>query len=99
MSRPNAFDGMMHEFCVGLGWCGCVKDGRPLHVTDFIPVTGPVSADEFARWLIMADGLDPNQLYPSESRSWMPQLKAVFVKHMGADVIDAGKLRSGYEGT
>ena len=98
MGRPNAFDGMMHEFCVGLGWCGCVKDGKPLHVTDFIPETGPVSADEFARWLIMADGLDPDQLSVSEIRRWIPQLKAVFVKHMGADVIDASNLRSEYRG-
>ena len=95
MSRPNAFDGMMHEFCVGLGWCGSVKYGKPLHVTDFIPETGLVSADDFARWLIMADGLDPDQLSPSEIRRWIPELKSVFVKHMGADVVDASKLRSG----
>jgi hypothetical protein len=98
MGRPNAFGGMMHEFCVKLGWCGCVKDDKPLHVSDFIPETGPVSADEFARWLIMADGLDPDQLSVSEFRRWMPQLKAVFVKHMGADVIDASNLRSEYLG-
>ena len=98
MGRPNTLDGMMHEFCVGLGWCGCVKDGKPLHVSDFIPEAGPVSADEFARWLIMADGLDPDQLSASEIRRWMPQLKAVFVKHMGADVIDASNFRSGYGG-
>src|SRR5882757_9976589 len=84
----NAFDEMMHEFCVALGWCGCIKDGKPLHVSDFIPETGPVSADEFARWLITADGMDPNHLSASDLRRWMPQLKAVFVKHMGADVID-----------
>jgi hypothetical protein len=96
MSRPNAFDGMMHEFCVGVGWCGCTKDGKPLHVSDFIPATGPVSADEFARWLIMADGFDPDQLSASEIRRWMPQLEAMFVKHMGADVIDARNLRSEY---
>jgi hypothetical protein len=94
MKRPNAFDGMMHKFCVGLGWCGCVKDGRPFHVTNFIPETGPVSADEFAKWLIMADGLDPDQLSPSEIRRWVPQLKAVFVKHMGADIVDASRFRS-----
>jgi hypothetical protein len=34
------FDGMMHEFCVGIGFCGCVKDGKPLHVTDFIQKPG-----------------------------------------------------------
>ena len=98
MGRPNSFDGMMHEFCVGLGWCGCVKAGKPLHVTDFIPETGPVSADQFARWLIIADGLDPEELCASELRRWLPQLAAVFVKHMGADVIDASKLRSKYRG-
>ncbi len=60
MGRPNAFDGML-DVCVKLGWCGCVKEGKRLHITDFIPETGPVSADRFARWLIMADGLDPDQ--------------------------------------
>jgi len=91
MGRPNAFDGMMHQFCVELGWCGGVKDGKPLHVSDFIPETGPVSADEFARWLILVDGLNPDQL----SRSEFNQLIEVFVKHMGASVVDANKLRSG----
>jgi hypothetical protein len=62
MGRPNAFDGMIHEFCVTPGWCGGVKNGKPLHVSDVIPETGRVSADEFARWLIKADGLDPDQL-------------------------------------
>jgi hypothetical protein len=37
MGRPNAFDGMLDEFCVRFGWCGCVKDGKRLHITDFIP--------------------------------------------------------------
>ena len=98
MGYPNALDGMMHELGVGLGWCGLtVKDGKPLHVTGFIPETGPVSAEEFVRWLIMAEGLDPDQRSP-EIRRAMPQLKAVFVKHMGADVVDASKLRSNWNG-
>ncbi|NEU96482.1 hypothetical protein [Bradyrhizobium uaiense] len=92
MGRPNAFDGMMHEFCVKLGWCGCVKDGKRLHVSDFIPEIGPVAEDDFARWLITADGLDPDQLNGSELRL----LEAVFVKHMGATVVDANKLRPGH---
>jgi hypothetical protein len=98
MGRPNAFDGMMHEFCVKLGWCGCVKDGKPLHVSDFIPETGPVSADDFARFLIMADGFDPDRLSDPELRGWLTRLKAVFVKHMKADVVDASNLRSEYRG-
>ena len=98
MGHPNAFDGMMHELCVKLGYCGCVKNGKPLHVTHFIPETGRVSADRFARWLIAADGLDPDQLSTSELRRLIGQLAAVFVKHMGADVVDARNLRSEYRG-
>jgi hypothetical protein len=99
MGRPNAFDGMMHEFCVKQGWCGCVKDGKRRHVTDFIPETGPVSADEFARWLIVAEGFDLDQFSTAELSRLMDQFKAVFIRHMGADVIDASNLRSGYRGT
>jgi hypothetical protein len=94
MGKPNKFDGMMHELCVRLGWCGCIKDNKPLHVTDFIPASGLVSADEFAKWIIMADGIDPDQV-SNDIKRWMSQLKTVFVKHMGADNIDASQLRSG----
>ena len=82
----------MHEFCVKLGWCGGVKDGKRLHVFHFIPETGPVSADQFTKWLIAAEGLDPDQLGPSERK----QLTAVFVRHMSANVVDASNLRSEY---
>jgi hypothetical protein len=91
MGRPNAFDGMMHQFCVELGWCGGERDGKRLHVSDFIPETGLVSADEFARWLVTAEGLTPDQL----SRSELDQLEDVFVKHMGASLVEVSKLRSG----
>lgn len=90
MAHPNAFDGMMYEFCVRLGWCGCVKDGRPLHVSDLIPKAGSVPADEFVRWLIMADGLDPDQVSAPE----LTQLRAVFVKHMGVGLVEANRLSS-----
>ena len=93
MGRPNAFDGMMHEFC-NLGYCGGVKDGERVHVIHFIPETGPVSADQFARWLILADGFEPDRLSTAELRRLIGQLTAVFVKHMGADIVDASNLRS-----
>jgi hypothetical protein len=92
MGRPGAFDGMLHEFCTGLGWCGSEKDGKWLHVTDLIPPTGPVSADQFARYVVMAEGFDPDQV----GAAILTQLEAVFVKHMGATVIDASNLCSDY---
>jgi hypothetical protein len=98
MGHPNSFDGMMHEFCVKLGYCGCVKDGKRLHVSDFIPETGPVSADQFARWLIAADGFDPDRFSTSDFSRKIRQLSAVFIRHMGANVVDASNLRSEYRG-
>lgn len=99
MARPNRFDGMMLESCVELGWCGSVKGAQRRHVTDFIPEAGPVSAEQFVEWLIRADGFESDQLSASQIERWMLQLRAVFVRHMGADVVDASVLRSNYRGT
>lgn len=96
MGRPNAFDGMLHECCVGLGWCGTVKHGEVLHITQFIPEEGPVTAEEFAAWVIRSDGIDLGAISRAQRNSWMQQLKTVFIQHMGADVIDAKLLRSGF---
>ena len=89
MGHPNAFDGMMHEFCGKQGYCGGDKDGEWLHVTHVIPETGLVSADQFARWLIEAVRFEPDRLSTSELRRIISELSTVFVKHMGADVVDA----------
>ena len=84
----------MHAFCCDLGWCGSAKNGKRQHVSDFIPKTGQVTAEQFARWLITAEGFDPNHLRTSE----LKQLTSVFIKHMGADVVYASALRSEYPG-
>ena len=94
MHRPTKFDGMMYEFCVRLGWCGAtVKDGKLVLITDFIADTGSVTADQFVDWLILADGVDVNQEGVSQLKRWRRELKAVFLKHMGPEVVDAAQLR------
>ena len=94
MRRPTKFDGMMHEFGVGLGWCGgTVKDGKLALLRDFIPDTGSVSVDQFVEWLILADGVDLNRVGSPQLKRWRRELKAVFVKHMGSEVVDAAQLR------
>jgi hypothetical protein len=48
---------------------------------------------------LVAEGLDPDEPSATEiRRRWVPELKAVFIKHMGADVVDANNLRSDYRG-
>jgi hypothetical protein len=94
MHRPTKFDGMMYEFCVRLGWCGAtVKDGKLVLITDFIADTGSVTADQFVEWLMLADGVDLNKVGSSQLKRWRRELNAVFVKHMGAEVVDAAQLR------
>ncbi|WP_260926800.1 hypothetical protein [Novosphingobium sp. 9] len=89
------YNSLMHEVCVDRGWCGGIVDNRPSHVDDFIPKTGPVSAEQFVDWLFLADGVDPS----SEPAKWQKHkigLREAFVRHMGADVVDASKLKSDF---
>lgn len=95
MARKNSlppnrdYARLMDKVCVGLGYCGCVKNGKPLHVDDIIPSYGMVTADQFAEWVILADNLNPN-LAPTEYKKMM---RAAFIECMGADVVDASRLK------
>lgn len=80
---------LLHEVCVGYGYCGCMKDGKPVHVDDFIPSEGPVSADQFVEWVLLADGRNPGLGLDAHKRA----IRAAFVTHIGADVIDAKLLQ------
>ena len=86
------YDALMHEACVEWGFCGCIKRDQPLHVDFLIPPAGPVTADQFVEWLFLADNLNPNH----ELERWQRHkeaLRAAFVRHMGAEVVDARLLR------
>lgn len=86
----TGFDALMHDACVVWGFCGCMKDGEPLHVTQFIPPRGPVHANQFVEWLLLADNVDPN--LPRYERH-KAALLASFVTNMGSEVVDATLLR------
>lgn len=86
----TGFDALMHDACVVRGFCGCMKAGEPLHVTQLIPSEGPVYAGQFVEWLLLADDVNPN--LPKYERH-KAVLLASFVKNMGGDVVDASLLR------
>jgi hypothetical protein len=77
----------MHEVCVGLGFCGSVINDEPRHVDDFIPASGPVTADQFVDWLFQAEGKNPT-MFEQHRRA----IKAAFVRHMGSSTVDAKHL-------
>jgi len=86
----TGFDALMHTACVVWGFCGCMKRGEPLHVSNIIPPSGPVHARQFAEWLLLADNVNPN--LPRYERH-KEALTAAFIAHMGSDVVDATQLR------
>ena len=80
----------MHKVCVGMGFCGSIVDGKPRHVVDYIPNSGSVTADEFASWVLEAEGM------PSEpGEPFWYGLRDVFVEHMGSETVDAQELVGG----
>lgn len=88
--KPN-FDTLMTAVCAGHGYCGSLQDGLFVHVTDFIPTRGKVTADEFVDWVFLAEGVrwlgDPIAMKHRET------LRSYFIAHMGSYVVDARKLR------
>ena len=91
MPRRNGFDRLMMAACAGYGYCGSLQDDGFVHVTDFIPERGRVTAEQFIDWLFMADEEaclgHPSAMVRREG------LRNCFIAYMGADVVDARRLR------
>ena len=86
----GGFDALMHDACAVWGFCGCIKFGEPLHVTQLIPPDGPVHAGQFVEWVLLADNVNPNH---SKYDRHKAAILASFVAHMGGEVVDASLLR------
>lgn len=87
MTDRTPFDALMYEVCVERGWCGAIVNDRPMHVTQFLPKNGSVTADQFVGWLFEADGVDPDE----DRVKWqihIDGLREAFIRHMGGVVVD-----------
>lgn len=93
MTEKTGYDALMHDVCVGYGFCGCIKDGRPLHVDNFIPSEGAVTADQFVEWVFLADNMNPASYTGARWDSIKRKIRDAFVKHMGSEVVDASRLQ------
>jgi hypothetical protein len=91
MTDREPFHALMHEVCVERGWCGSVVGDRPMHVTDFLPANGTVTAEEFVGWLFDADGVDPNEDL-AKWQSHIDGLRDAFLRHMGSTSVDVARL-------
>lgn len=88
--HPSAFDRLSWEICVGGGWCGGIVEGEPTTVDDLLPVSGTVSARDFAKLVIRADGWPESDAAPEKHLRW---LEMKFIERLGAVSVDALTLR------
>lgn len=88
----SGYDALLDYVCVGLGFCGCIKRGRPLHVNHLIPSSGPVTADQFVDWVFLADDINPYG-QPARLMALKPKIRAAFIQHMGSETVDASLLQ------
>jgi hypothetical protein len=86
----KAYDKLLNEVCVGLGFCGSIVDDQPLHVDQFLPTNGLVTAEAFADALFKAEGWSPED---PEAHKFRRAICEAFTRHMGAVEVDAPLLR------
>ena len=87
---PSPFDRLCSDICLHGGWCGGIVDGKPTVVDELLPSTGPVTAEEFARLAVRADGWPEAEPLPEKHLRW---IEAKFIEHLGADAVDVEALR------
>jgi hypothetical protein len=83
---PSPADLLMWEICVIGGWCGGIVDGEPTRVGDLIPISGTVTAEDFAKLAVHADGWPSSERPKDHHLRW---LEAKFVEHLGGSSVDA----------
>lgn len=83
---PSPSDLLMRDICVEGGWCGGIVEGQPTRVSDLIPASGTLTANDFATLAIYADE-GPSSEPPKEHH--LRWLEAKFVEHLGQWTIEA----------
>lgn len=63
-TKPNSpYAALLDKICVGLGYCGCIKDGKPLHVERILVVFRCPRHDSRAVFHSGADSVNLDQVF------------------------------------
>ena len=89
----NRYQKLMHYVCVEYGYCGSIVADKPLRVSDFIPNSGDVTSEQFAEWVLLADGCGPSSPLKFREKHKKDIIKA-FLEYMGKEIVTASELRS-----
>lgn len=77
----------VHRLAAELGWAGSVDDGAYRTAHDYLPASGRVTAEQYARWVILSEGDDPDGGL-SQKQGWIKTISDLFVECLGTDEID-----------
>jgi hypothetical protein len=80
-----AYEKLLEDVCVRLGFCGSVVDDQSLHVDQFLPQSGALTDEGFADALFKAEGWATDS---SEARTFRSSVRDAFIRHMGSSEID-----------
>ena len=88
LEANQAYQALQRDLA-NMGFCGSIDgDGNPKHVNDFIPASGEVTADQFAEWVMLAEGREP-----FDGSGYQAELKKLFILYMGSGTVDVSRLR------
>lgn len=93
MARQGGIEALMEV--VSAEWClgGVIHDdGEMSAVTQLIPKTGTVTADQFVDWVFQVSSREARDPAPVWRRA-RAAIRAAFVEHMGGETVDAAALR------
>ena len=93
MAAKGGIEALMEVVCAE--WClGRVMhgDGEVSDVTQLIPRTGKVAADQFVDWVFLASAVEARDGTPKWRRA-RAAIRTAFVRHLGAVVVEADALR------
>ena len=93
MNTDTKFYRLMHAVCAGHGYCGGMHGDKFVHVTDLIPDSGVVTADQFVEWVFFAEYRNERERNSPRWNHHRETIRRYFVEHMGSDAVDASQLR------
>ena len=93
MEKKNSFASLMDAVCVGLGYCGGMHGDTFVHVTDLMPQSGQVTADQFVELVFQAEYQNLSERMSPRWKQHRERIREYFKKNMGSEVVDANQLR------
>jgi hypothetical protein len=86
----KAYEKLLNDVCVRLGFCGSIVNGEALHVDMLLPEQGTIRANDWVDAVLQAEGFDPKDASLDQFRR---SIRDAFIEHLGSDKVDVQQLK------